>query len=258
MGKCKLCLQEKQLLKKSHIIPDFMYQDLYDDKHKIFFLSPYERLKGEGYIKRPSSGEYESNILCADCDNVLLSSYEDYARKALYGGELPANECPTFKNFKNQHEIQFTKCTNLSYTKFKIFLLSILWRASVSSRQFFSDISLGPHEEIIREMIFTGNAGDVDDYPIFFMTYVNDKTIPRDLVAQPQKRRTKDGYAINTFMINGLLFAFYINSKTHKIPEHILSETIKPTNEVNIIHIPPGNGWGIILGYFGLLKKSSR
>lgn len=35
MGSCKLCLEEKILLKKSHIIPEFMYKDLYDENHKL-------------------------------------------------------------------------------------------------------------------------------------------------------------------------------------------------------------------------------
>ena len=33
--KCKLCLEDCVLV-KSHIIPDFMYRDLFDDKHRIF------------------------------------------------------------------------------------------------------------------------------------------------------------------------------------------------------------------------------
>jgi len=258
MEKCRLCLIEKQLLSKSHIIPDFMYQDLYDDKHKIFLLNPYEQAKGEGYVKRPSSGEYESEILCSECDIKLLGKYEDYARKAIYGGQLPANECPTFENYKNQHGIEFTVCKNLNYQKFKIFLLSIVWRAGISSRQFFSVISLGPHEEKIREMIFNGVAGNVDDYPIFIMTFVNDKSVPKDFVAQPQRRRTKDGYNVFIFMIGGLIFVYYVNSINHKLPDYVLSETLRQSNEVNIIHIPPGQGWDLILGYYGLKKKPSH
>jgi len=254
MGKCNLCLQEKQLITKSHIIPDFMYQDLFDDKHKMLSFNPYERAKGEGYIKKPSTGEYEGEILCADCDNSILGSYEDYASKAIYGGQLHANECPTFTNYKNQAGIEFTLCKNLNYQKFKIFLLSILWRASISSRKFFSDISLGPHEEIIRKMIFVGNASEVDNYPIFMMTYINDKSMPRDFVSQPQKRKTKDGFTTYIFFIGGLIYFFYVNSENHKIPDYILSETIKKTNEANIIHIPPGQGWDLILGYYGFKK----
>jgi len=39
MSICKLCLKKKDLIKKSHIIPGFMYQYLYDAKHRIIFTN---------------------------------------------------------------------------------------------------------------------------------------------------------------------------------------------------------------------------
>ncbi|GEM_PF-2942036 len=32
---CKLCLKDKPLIKKSHIIPDFMYREIYDEDNRI-------------------------------------------------------------------------------------------------------------------------------------------------------------------------------------------------------------------------------
>ena len=39
MGICRLCLEEQALIKKSHIIPEFMYQDLFDENHKFIMTS---------------------------------------------------------------------------------------------------------------------------------------------------------------------------------------------------------------------------
>ena len=36
---CKLCLENGVLVRKSHIIPDFMYRDLFDNKHRLFEAS---------------------------------------------------------------------------------------------------------------------------------------------------------------------------------------------------------------------------
>lgn len=233
-----------------------MYRDLYDENHKIRVFSPQERAKGEGYVRKPSSGEYEGGLLCIECDRDLLGTiYEDYASKAIYGGRLPANECPICQNFKNQHGIHFTTCKNISYKKFKIFLLSILWRASISSRPLFSDIKLGPHEETIRKMIYEGNPGEVEAYPIFFMTFISDKSMPKDLIAHPRQIRTNTGHRVNVFMIGGMIYMFYVNAKGHSVTDHVLTETIKPTNEMNIIQIPEGMGWDIILGFYGIKKK---
>jgi hypothetical protein len=106
-------------------------------------------------------------------------------------------------------------------------------------------------------MIYEGNAGSVSDYPIFFMTLCNDKTMPSDLIAQPQQRKTKDGHRIFIFIIGGMIYKFYVNAPNHILPPYVLTETIKPTNEMNIIHIPPGQGWQVLMGYYGLSKPSN-
>lgn len=255
--RCRLCLKEETLIKKSHIIPDFMYSNLYDENHKILMFSPYERAKGEGFIKKPSSGEYEGGLLCANCDNKILGGqYEDYSKNVIYGGRLAKKESPICKNIVNQHNVNITTCNNVSYTKFKLFLLSILWRASISSRPFFSNIKLGPHEETLRKMIYNMDPGDVNEYPIFIMTFVNDSSMPKDLITHPKQIRTSSGHKANVFIIGGFIYMFFVNSKNHKLPEYIISETIKPDNKLNIVHIPKGQGWDIILGYYGLnLKK---
>jgi hypothetical protein len=230
-----------------------MYQDLFDEHHKMISFSPHERVKGVGHIKRPSSGIYESNLLCENCDNKVIGQYENYASRAMYGGVLPAEEMPKCTNYKNQENVSFTHCQNLNYTKFKLFLLSILWRASISRNDFFKFISLGPHEETIRKMILEGEPGLQSDYPIFCMTYLNDEKMPKDLVAHPQRKRTRDGHIVYTFIIGGMIYMYYVNSKSHILPQYIVSETLRPTNELNILHVPKGEGWKMIGKYYGFV-----
>ena len=103
-------------------------------------------------------------------------------------------------------------------------------------------------------MIFECDAGTVEDYPIFTMTYVNDKSMPKDLISHPLKVRSKDGHTSYVFMIGGMIYIYYVNSKTHNLPNYVLSETLKPNNEMNIIHIPEGKGLEILHAYFGLSK----
>jgi len=251
MGICKLCLKEKQLI-KSHIIPEFLYQELFDENHKIFSFNPLEIGTEMARIKRPSSGEWESNLLCSECDTNVIGSYETYASIAMYGGLLHQNESPIVENFVNQEGIHFTNCKNIDYKKFKIFLLSILWRASISSRQIFSRISLGVHEEQIRQMLLTGNPGDTMDYPIFLMTYKNDNTMPNDFIGQPPGEIKSNGLTVFIFMIAGMVYCFYMNSKEIQFPVWLLEQTIKPINEMNIIHLPKGKALEVFKGLHGL------
>lgn len=249
MAICKLCHKEKKLIKKSHIIPDFMYQGLYTDKHKIYKLSPSRYISGDKRVQMPSSGEYEGGLLCKKCDNVIMGQYEDYARRALYGGQLPSSESPRAAMFTTPAGIQYTLVKNLSYKKFKLFLLSILWRASISRRDLFKSVDLGPHEEIIRQMIWTGNPGSTEDYPILVLTYLTDTSAPEDLIAEPERLKDDQGTRY-VFIIAGFIYVFHISKRN--VPEFVLSNTINQKNEMNILNIPKGKGWPLLLQYFGV------
>lgn len=139
---------------------------------------------------------------------------------------------------------------NIDYTKFKLFLLSILWKASISSRSFFVDVDLGTHEEVIRKMILTGDAGEEHEYPIQFLTYLNDESTPRDFIGQPRVHKS-NGHRMTSFFIGGIFYGFVVSS--HAKPEHIITSTIKKNNELLMVHIPKGQGMRFIAKYTGLI-----
>ena len=115
--KCKLCLEEKNLLKKSHIIPNFLYSALFDEKHRIHLVS----IKNDKNLssRKLQSGEYEGEILCAKCDNQILGELERYVNRVLFHEKPDVTE-----NRKNEKGMKYTYCANLDYTKFKLFLLT--------------------------------------------------------------------------------------------------------------------------------------
>lgn len=215
-GICNLCKREKDLIKKSHIIPDCMYQELYDDNHKINQFAPTELLAGKGYIKRPSTGEYEGGILCAECENQVLSHFESYGCEFFYSMEIPIERAPKCQNYITKEGQKFSECTNVNYTKLKLFLLSIIWRASISSRDFFSEVDLGEHEEKIRQMILSGEAREKSDYPIMMAHFIKSKTIPSDITIQPIMIK-KEGLLQFMIVINGMIFIFHIEGETENI-----------------------------------------
>lgn len=159
---CKLCQEDTKLLKKSHIIPDFMYKEIYDEKHFLYRGSA----KNLDKMQTVPTGEYDSNILCKNCDNEIIGSYESYGSGVFFDG-LPQSNCPTFKSGKI-NDIHVTLFENLEYDKFKLFLLSLLWRASISNRKFFKNVNLGDDEERIRKLLLSGKAGNDSSYPIFY------------------------------------------------------------------------------------------
>lgn len=243
--KCKLCLEAKPLLKKSHIIPDFMYQELFDAKHQ-FYRS--KTPNPDNHSKLPT-GEYDQNILCAECDNVRIGQFEDYARKVLYGGKLAVPESPTFINQVNPHGMKYTYCQNINYKKFKLFLLSILWRASISKREFFSSVKLESYEEeILRQMIINEDPKEPDDFPCVMVALRNDEPMALEIIVEPIKTKTK-ACIICKFLISGVMYAFYVSK--HNLPNAIFDGVINKSNKMKIFHVPKGFGRELLIGYLG-------
>jgi hypothetical protein len=69
--KCKLCGNNKKLLKKSHIVPDFMYQNLFDEKHRIFEVL----LKQDSQLKK-NQGSQADMIKIYFAVNVITRYWE--------------------------------------------------------------------------------------------------------------------------------------------------------------------------------------
>ena len=244
-GICKLCGEEKTLCKQSHIIPNFMYKDLFDKKNQIHKIQSQKgKLEQRGVCQ---TGEFESSILCLNCDNRILGKLERYASLILYDGNPKVIE-----NRKDPDGTKYTYCAELDYTQFKLFLLSILWRSSISSRPIFQEVNLGPHEKNIRRMLLENDPGDQMEYPCLIMTYRNLDEFPNDAVAQPSQARLNGGY-VYKFLISGMIYIYYISK--HIIPNHLKDCAINRIGELKIIHLVPQGAKRIFNNMFALNLK---
>jgi hypothetical protein len=183
-----------------------MYFGLFDDKNKLAMLDLDTQQQ-----KRPSTGIYESYILCRDCDNVILSKLETYGKEVLCDSD------GVFKDFFKANEIVQSiglKCARFQvtdYKNFKLFLISILWRMSISSNPFFNDVDLGlRHSEILRAAIFYNKTLNEDDYEVAIIAVQKLPDLIINMISRPRKIRQAD----NTYyvcLVNGLFFMFNIS-----------------------------------------------
>ncbi len=241
---CKLCLCDKQLVNKSHIIPDFMYSDIFDENHSLI------RFKSDDWDKERKlhTGEFEAGILCRDCE-AKLSKFETYGRLILYGGKLPKGVNIRFENQKNQHGVEFTFATGIDYKKFKLFLLSILWRASISKRPFFGLVSLGKYEEVVRKMLVEEDPGPSDLFPCIINSYTKHASLPKELISEPKKIRMESGVIGYNFLISGMLYIFVISPLTSSMRPWVIEAAISESGELRVIHIPEEHGKRILSRY---------
>lgn len=192
--KCRLCLMEKKL-QKSHIIPEFFFRPLYDGLHRLNIMSSVP--KEENRFEQKG---FREKLLCYDCEQ-LLSPFEDYARRFLYGGvEL--------RRTKDKNPIRIM---DIDYHSLKLFQLSLLWRASASRLRLFAKLSLpSQHEERLRKMIINKDAGEVWDYGCM-MIMLTEKNQPMDeMIGQPEPLML-DGHRCYRFMLGGCFWIFVVS-----------------------------------------------
>lgn len=146
---CALCLKSREL-RYSHIIPEFFYKHLYDANHRYWMLST--RPAQHRVIQQKGQREY---LLCGNCEQQF-SVYERYVKKLLTATD---DIGVTYKRGD-----AYTVVNGIDYKPLKLFLLSVLWRSSVSTLPFFRHVRLGPIEGEVRQMLRAENPGPAPSY----------------------------------------------------------------------------------------------
>lgn len=233
-GQCRLCLEVKQFA-KSHIIPDFYFKRIREGDDKFYTFDAIGAYHGDGNMRYAFSGEYDCNILCENCDNNIGKLLEDYACKLLFGG-LTLEVGERAEDFVTPDGISFTRFSNIDYSKYKLFLLSILWRASISTRPFFENVNLGPHEETIRKMLLSHEPGLASDYPTLVLNYLRASDELTKIVGQPLKKRIENRIAY-MFIIFGSVITYLISKSDNPPSALFLDSTINPNGEMKWFHV---------------------
>ncbi|GAA0704581.1 hypothetical protein [Dokdonella soli] len=196
MAMCKLCRLDKPLC-QSHIYPEFLYATLYNDDGRMMGITGVGR-RGWTLVQKGLRDE----LLCRECEALLNERYEiPFQQQWTNRYPLPERA--------NEGEMFYAQ---FAYATFKLFHLSILFRAAVSSHPMFGVVTLGKHEDIIRRMILGGDAGRVDRYPIFATALINGRAeIERRLIAAPTLTRV-GGHRIYGFTFDGVLWWYSVSS----------------------------------------------
>ncbi len=190
---CALCLRAGEL-QRSHVIPEFLFRALYDEIHRFHVISTDEAERNKYQQKGP-----REPLLCAACEQQF-SRYERYASLALSGGiELGY-----------QFDGPAIVLSGLEYKQFRLFQLSVLWRAGVSRHEFFKDVSLGPHEEPLRLALLDEDPGPSERYGCIMCAVLHEGKIQQDLVLQPERVRFS-GLSGYRFVFGGLVWIYVVS-----------------------------------------------
>jgi hypothetical protein len=151
MGVCKLCGQTASL-SRSHIVPEFAYSPIKNEKYQMYAVGEKTKTVQSGYW------EY---MLCSECE-TLLSGYETKFKK-LWMDSIPLD----FNHLATKPLEDVLTVEIPDYDAFKLFHLSVFWRAAVSSGFKIGNISFGPYEREIATLVRGGQSGAPGDFPFF-------------------------------------------------------------------------------------------
>jgi len=212
-GICKLCLQQKKL-KHSHITPEFMYQNIYDTSPRRFYNIKTDLNNPNNSGSKLEQKGIREYMLCGDCES-LLNKYETYAAETIYGKNNISGVIVK-KSKQETLNLFVFQCSGFSYSDFKIFQLSLLWRIIVSESESFPTISIDSEiVETLRVAILNQNPLNYDDFGCSMQVISVDKEKINGFIMPPASKENVT--EILSIVIDGFEYNFFINSKN--LPE---------------------------------------
>jgi len=136
MQKCNLCQINQADKLKSHIIPKFLSKRIFENTKPRHTLA----MRKTGKAFKIQDTPKENNILCKACERRFEFIETLFSRKI--------TSINNFTNLKNDFNIvvlgknKILECLKVNPTSFKIFIYSIIWRASISKLEEFDKFKL--------------------------------------------------------------------------------------------------------------------
>lgn len=214
---CQLCGHDKKLI-KAHIIPEGFFRQLrFENK------APEIHTNNEGeYPKRAPIGIYDREILCAECDN-RFAPWDNHAQQVLL-----QNFSENLSIYSNRQKILY-EILDFDYTQLKLFFNSLLWRASISTHQFYQRISCGPFDAKLKEMILNNDPGPPQLFAVTLAKF-SDPHITG--ILDPHKEKF-EGINYCRFYLTG--FVIYIKVDSRSVPAFMKNLYLRPDTPIPVI-----------------------
>lgn len=203
VARCRLCGRDRSLV-AAHIYPRAVAKLIGGpgDLPRTHFVDASEP------AKRAPTGWYDATILRAECDNKTLGPLDSCGIAFL---RLPVRP----EELETARGVPIARRPGVDPLKLKLFTMSLLWRAAVSSRPEFSGVRLGPFEERLRQRIRDDDAGALDDFAVGITLRHDD---PGELMVPPWRARFR-GSGPTIYMMHLGSHTFFIKVDARPVPD---------------------------------------
>ena len=173
-----------------------MYKPLYNEKHKFIGINS----KNFNQLQPEQKG-YREELLCKLCEGKF-SKWETNAKKDLE--DITRKDSNYLKITQLDSKLLFVE--NICHDYFKKFILSIVWRLSVTSLEQFKNVELGIFEDRLRTLLDEDKEIDTFTYPIMVHQVQVKGMHYKSLIMLNEKGRILDKYIFQQFVGYGYMF----------------------------------------------------
>lgn len=205
---------------RAHIIPKSFYAIDHTEKIPLKIITNSD----DGFNGKSFVGIYDKEILTRKGEQTF-SEWDSYAY------DLLVRDYSDFRIRHHRGEPVLIEQQSYSYQKLKLFFLSVLWRAAVSTQRFFSKVSLGPHEKTLQDMILDKNPGDADDFAVTVARFV-DLDSARTVMLDPFAERYS---GVNYYRLYLGTYVASIKVDRRPTPNDLRPSILAPSSPLRIV-----------------------
>jgi hypothetical protein len=194
-GTCPMCESFGPLC-NSHIIPEFCYKGMYDDKGRAFAIDTVD-IDTDKYIQ---SGLKEY-MLCPTCEGILAKN------EKVFSEEWLVQNRPREMEGRVRGQLE-----GLAYANHKLFHLGVLFKSHFSTLPNFAEVCLPEiHVKRLRNILWNDCAPDSLHYPVLCIGLELGGRVEKDLVG-PAHRTYYEGHWAYHFTFAGGQWIYFISS----------------------------------------------
>lgn len=215
---CQGCGLNKVLI-KAHAIPESFFVKMRSEHGVPKLMTD---VKGV-YPKKAPIGVYDNQILCRECED-RFQVVDDYGQKLLLQSKSEHEELKVGGN------VHGFRVKDVEYEKLKLFLISVLWRASLSNHSFYSRVNLGPYQQKAKDLIWANDPGEQTDFP-FVIAKFTDASIGKTML-DPHPERWA---GVNYYRLYMCGYVIYIKVDKRTSPEMMKKVEMAPGGDLIIV-----------------------
>jgi len=227
VDECKLCGENSRLV-NSHVIPQALHADIQSEIETGETMEIHSDRRN--YSMRSRTGAY-GQFLCRDCEDIFHAWDEEgirFVRRYRDGTEG--------ERFQQGDHSGFT--AEVDYTKFKPWIMSLLWRANECKHELFKRVSLGDKwtAELSQKLIDNDTGGD-KDFTVSGSWF--DHRDFRQTLLDPHQERIEGVNHYRFYMYGGFTFLIKVDQRKSTLPSSMLLST---NGKLRIINRQPSQG----------------